>query len=150
MRAGTENVYGIIGMAKALELMTDNLEPEAAHIKSLRDRMQKGLTEAVPGITFNGDIDGESLYTVLSVSFPPSVKNEMLLLALDIAGVSCSSGSACSSGAEVGSHVLQAIGHDPDRKSVRFSFSRYNTVEEIDFVLDEIKKTFPVESAVAG
>ncbi len=74
----------------------------------------------------------------------------MLLLALDIAGVSCSSGSACSSGAEAGSHVLQAIGHDPERKTMRFSFSKYNTAEEIDFVLDEIRKVFPVESAVVG
>jgi len=150
MRAGTENVYGIVGLAKALQLMLDNLEAEVAHIKSLKDRMRTGLIEAVPGITFNGDIDGSSLYTVLSASFPPSVKNEMLLLALDIAGVSCSSGSACSSGAEAGSHVLQAIGHDPDRKSVRFSFSKYNTPEEIDFVVEEIRKVFPVESAVAG
>ncbi len=150
MRAGTENVYGIIGLAKALELMIDNLATESAHIKSLKNRMRKGLIDAVPGITFNGDIDGDSLYTVLSASFPPSIKNEMLLLALDIAGVSCSSGSACSSGAEAGSHVLQAIGHDPDRKTMRFSFSKYNTEEEIDCVLDEIRKAFPVESAVAG
>ena len=150
MRGGTENVYGIVGLAKALEMMLENLDEEMAYITSLNDRLKAGLEASVPGMTFNGDRDGEALYTVLNASFPPSPKNDMLLLALDIAGVSASSGSACSSGAEAGSHVLQAIGADPGRKAMRFSFSRYNTVDEIDYVIEEIRKVFPVETAVAG
>jgi cysteine desulfurase len=88
------------------------------------------------------------LYTVLSVSFPPSPKNELLLLSLDIAGISCSGGSACSSGSEKGSHVLEAIGADPARKSIRFSFSHYNTRQEVDFVVEKLKAILPVRELV--
>ena len=90
-------------------------------------------------IQFNGDVDGDNLYTVLSVSFPPSPKSELLLLLLDIAGISASGGSACSSGAEVGSHVLSAIGADPARKTIRFSFSHFNTKSELDLVIDKLQ-----------
>lgn len=149
MRGGTENVYGIVGLAKALELATAEMEARAAHIRDIRDYLKAGLTEHFEDIQFNGDPGGESLYTVLSVSFPPSPKNELLLLSLDIAGVSASGGSACSSGAEKGSHVLEAIGADPERKSIRFSFSHYNTREEVDFVLEKLKTVLPQGSAVA-
>ena len=106
--------------------------------------MRKGLEEIIPGISFNGDPEGHSLYTVLNTSFPPSARNEVLLLSLDIAGVSASGGSACSSGAETRSHVLKAMDTDPARKAIRFSFSMYNTTDEVDMVLGEIKKLFPV------
>jgi cysteine desulfurase len=138
MRGGTENVYGIVGLAKALELASNQLEERSNHIRDLRDYMRAQLQTQFSDIQFNGDIDGFSLYTVLSASFPPGPKNELLLLSLDIAGVSASGGSACSSGAEKGSHVLEAIGADPDRKSIRFSFSHYNTRAEVDFVVQQL------------
>lgn len=149
MRGGTENVYGIIGLAAALKHMNDNIEEESRHIQRLKNHMRDGLIESVPGIEFNGDHRGSSLYTVLSVSFPPSPKNEMLLMALDIAGICASGGSACSSGAEAGSHVMEAINANPERKTIRFSFSAFNTMEEVDFVLGEICKLFPATSAVS-
>ncbi len=149
MRAGTENVPAIVGFAEALKLMTESLENEVAHIKGIRMHMRKGLEEIIPGISFNGDLDGSSLYTVLNVSFPASPRNEVLLLSLDIAGISASGGSACSSGAETRSHVLKAMDTDPLRKAIRFSFSMYNTTDEVDLVLGEIKKLFPVSTAVA-
>jgi cysteine desulfurase len=148
MRAGTENVPGIVGFAEALRLMTENLEEEVAHIENLKLRMRQGLEGLIPGISFNGDPEGPSLYTVLNVSFPPSPRNEVLLLSLDIAGISASGGSACSSGAETRSHVLKAMNADSARKAIRFSFSMYNTTAEVDMVLGEIKKLFPVASVV--
>lgn len=148
MRGGTENVYGIVGLAKALELATQELETRTQHIREVRNYLKERLLETFDGIQFNGDFDGACLYTVLSVSFPPSPKNELLLLSLDIAGVSASGGSACSSGAEKGSHVLEAIGADPARKSIRFSFSHYNTKEEVDFVVEKLKAILPAQVAV--
>jgi len=143
MRGGTENVYGIVGLAKALELAIAELDTRTEHIRSIRQYMLEQLQESFEDIRFNGDYDGHCLYTVLSASFPPSPKNEMLLLSLDIAGVSASGGSACSSGAEKGSHVLEAIGADPGRKSIRFSFSHYNTREEVDFVVEKLRAILP-------
>ncbi|MBK8557290.1 MAG: cysteine desulfurase [Lewinellaceae bacterium] len=139
MRSGTENISGIVGLAKALDLAYTSMDERRAHISDLRHYMMERLSAAVPGLQFNGDYQGRALYTVLSVSFPPSPKNEMLILNLDIAGISASGGSACSSGAEKGSHVLEAIGADPDRKSVRFSFSHFNTKEEVDAVVEKVK-----------
>ncbi|MBK9336942.1 MAG: cysteine desulfurase [Lewinellaceae bacterium] len=149
MRGGTENVYGIVGLAKALELAVAEMETRTAHILDIRRHLMARLLESFADIRFNGDYDGHCLYTVLSVSFPPSPKNELLLLSLDIAGVSASGGSACTSGAEKGSHVLAAIGADPDRKSIRFSFSHYNTREEVDFVVEKLRAILPAQ-ALAG
>lgn len=146
MRGGTENVYGIVGLAKALELAVTEMEARTAHIREVRNYMKERLMETFDDISFNGDHDGTCLYTVLSVSFPPSPKNELLLLSLDIAGVSASGGSACSSGAEKGSHVLEATGADPERKSIRFSFSHYNTKHEVDFVIEKLKAILPQRS----
>jgi cysteine desulfurase len=139
MRGGTENVYGIVGLAKALELATAHMEERRAQISDVRNYMKTRLLAEFEDIQFNGDPEGPSLYTVLSVSFPASPKNEMLLFNLDIAGISCSGGSACSSGAEKGSHVLEAIGADPARKSVRFSFSHHNTRHEVDTVVEKLR-----------
>ena len=150
MRGGTENVYGIVGLAKALELATAEMESRSAHIRDVRNYMKERLLETFEDIQFNGDYNGNCLYTVLSASFPPSPKNELLLLSLDIAGVSASGGSACSSGAEKGSHVLEAIGADPARKSIRFSFSHYSTKEEVDFVVEKLKSILPARSVVAA
>lgn len=146
MRGGTENVYGIVGQAKALELATAEMETRSKHIIDLRNYMKHRLMESMEDVSFLGDLEGNCLYTVLNVSFPPSPKNELLLLSLDIAGVSASGGSACSSGAEKGSHVLEAIGADPMRKSIRFSFSHYNTREEVDFVIEKLKTVLPQQA----
>lgn len=150
MRGGTENVYGIVGLAKALELATAEMEARSAHIMDIRNYMREQLSATFDDIEFLGDHDGHCLYTVLNVSFPPSPKNELLLLSLDIAGVSASGGSACSSGAEKGSHVLEAIGADPSRKSIRLSFSHYNTKAEVDFAIEKLKTILPARSMAEG
>lgn len=137
MRAGTENLYGIIGLAKALEIAYAELDQAAAHIRSLRDHMAARLRAEIPGILFNSPEDG--LYTVLNVNFPPSERNEMLLFNLDIAGIAASGGSACSSGSNVGSHVIAALKRPENSAAVRFSFSKFNTMEEVDRAVDIVK-----------
>jgi cysteine sulfinate desulfinase/cysteine desulfurase-like protein len=105
------------------------------------------LKANIPGVEFNGlsgDLD-RSLYTVLNVSLPPSEENRgMLLFNLDLGGISASGGSACSSGASVGSHVLRAIHHSPERDSVRFSFSRFNTIAEIVYTVEKLRELYAV------
>lgn len=141
MRGGTENVYGIVGLAKALEIAYKHMNEHRTHIQGLKDYMKEQLIQQIPGISFNGEQSPEkSLYTVLNVSFPPTDMADMLLFNLDIAGISASGGSACSSGSNIGSHVLTAIGVKPENPSVRFSFSKYNTKEEVDFVVSKLKE----------
>ncbi|WP_346318690.1 cysteine desulfurase family protein [Chitinophaga sp. YIM B06452] len=140
MRAGTENLYGIVGFAKALELATANFEEHSSYINGVRLYMAEQLQKHIPGVSFNGDLYGRSLYTVLNVSFPKSEKSEMLLFNLDINGICASGGSACTSGADAGSHVIRAINNDPNRVAVRFSFSRHNTKEEVDKVVEKLKE----------
>ena len=143
MRGGTENVYGIVGLAKAMELAYEEMDAHRKHIQSLKDHMIAELKKHVPGVSFHGEIEADkSLYTVLNVSFPEMEMAEMLLFNLDIAGISASGGSACSSGTNIGSHVLRGIGSDPNRPAVRFSFSKLNTLAEIDFVIEQLKKIF--------
>ncbi|MBL3657729.1 cysteine desulfurase family protein [Fulvivirga sediminis] len=144
MRGGTENVPGIIGLAKALEIAYQEMESHQNHIQGLKDRMIAKLKNSIEGISFNGDSDNpdKSLYTVLNVSLPPSPDNDMLLFTLDINGISASGGSACSSGASTGSHVLGGINADPERGAVRFSFSKYNTAEEIDFTVEKLAEFY--------
>ena len=140
MRAGTENVYGIVGFARALELATAGYEADAAYIKSLKVYMMEQLKRQLKGIFFNGDPLGRSLYTVLSVSFPKTEKSEMLLFNLDIHHICASGGSACTSGAEQGSHVIRAINNNPNQVTVRFSFSKHNTREQVDVVAAKLKE----------
>jgi cysteine desulfurase len=139
MRAGTENVYGIVGFAKALELATKRMDADSKYINGLRMYMADALKKAVPDVTFNGDAFGNSLYTILSVSFPRTDKSDMLLFNLDIHHICASGGSACSSGAQQGSHVIRSIYPGSDRTNVRFSFSRNNTVKEVDEVVSKLK-----------
>lgn len=140
MRGGTENVYGIIGLAKALEIAYQNMEDHRQHIQSLKSYMIHQLKENISDIRFNGDIQPEnSLYTVLNVSFPCTDLSDMMLFNLDISGICASGGSACSSGSDIGSHVLSAIGSAKDRPCIRFSFSKNNTREEVDFVIEKVK-----------
>jgi len=145
MRGGTENVIGILGLSKAFEMANENMVKWKAYISILRSYFKEQLVENFDDIQFNSNENIENLYTVLSVSFPPSPKSGLLLLSLDIAGVSASGGSACSSGADVGSHVIRAIGVDSNRTTVRFSFSHYNTREEIDFVVEKLKTIIPAK-----
>ncbi len=140
MRAGTENVYGIVGFAKALEIATANYEADSTYIKSIKLYMVEQLQKHIPPIVFNGDVAGSSLYTVLSVSIPRSEKSEMILYNLDINNICTSGGSACTSGANQGSHVMQAINNDPNLDSIRFSFSKHNTYKEIDTVIKALKE----------
>ncbi|MCP2045653.1 cysteine desulfurase family protein [Pontibacter sp. HSC-36F09] len=149
MRGGTENVYGIIGLAKALEIAYRDMAEHQKHMQSLKDRMIYKLREQMEDVSFNGmsEFGDKSLYTVLNVSLPASDINEMLLFSLDIAKISASGGSACSSGANAGSHVLRALGVDPLRGSVRFSFSKYNTEAEIDYVAETVAKMYKKELA---
>ncbi len=141
LRAGTENLYGIVGFAKALELAAGRYDADKDYINSLKGYMSSRLQEVFPGVTFNGDTDGQSLYTVLNVSFPKTPKAEMLQMALDMAGVCVSGGSACSSGASGGSHVIRALlnGTSDSVVPVRFSFSRHNTRAEVDEVVEKLK-----------
>lgn len=141
MRGGTENVYGIAGLAKALEIAYKHMEEHHNYIQGLKDYMIEQLEQHIPDIRFNGELDAnKSLYTVLNVSFPAMDMADMLLFNLDIAGISASGGSACSSGSNIGSHVLSAIGAEDDRPSIRFSFSKYNKKEEIDFVVSKVRE----------
>ena len=146
MRGGTENVYGIIGLAKSLEIAYGKMEQHHEYIQGLKTYMMEELVKHVPGIEFNGETTPDkSLYTVLNVSFPEMEMAEMLLFSLDIAGISASGGSACSSGTNIGSHVLNGIHANPDRPAVRFSFSKLNTREEIDYVVGKVKELCSVQ-----
>ncbi|WP_127132028.1 cysteine desulfurase family protein [Pseudoflavitalea rhizosphaerae] len=140
MRAGTENLYGVVGFAKALEMATENYEKDSAHIGGLKLYMMEELKKHIQGVTFNGDPLGRSLYTVVSASFPKTEKSEMILFNLDINNICASGGSACTSGADAGSHVIRAINNIPNQVTVRFSFSKQNTKEEVDTVVAKLKE----------
>ncbi|MBM3432966.1 MAG: cysteine desulfurase [Bacteroidetes bacterium] len=138
MRAGTENLYGVVGFAKALELAETRMEQDQQTIQELKSYLIARLRER-GDVVFNGDVEGKSLYTVLNASFPRTAETEMLLMNLDLRGICVSGGSACSSGADLGSHVIRALGSHTDRVPVRFSFCRHNTKEELDQLLEALK-----------
>jgi cysteine desulfurase len=138
MRAGTENVYGIVGFAKALEIAMRDYEQVSTYISDLKHYMADELKKAIPGVSFN--CGPNSLYTVLSVCFPKSEKSEFLLMNMDINNICASGGSACSSGADVGSHVMRALNKADKYATIRFSFSKYNTKEEVDRAIEKLKE----------
>ena len=145
MRAGTENIYGIAALAMAMEMAYEHLEEEVKYIKGLKKYMIEKLQTEMEDVQFYGkctDIEN-SLYTVLSCNFPETDIAEMLLFNLDILGVACSGGSACASGGNKGSHVLTEIAPNSKRPGIRFSFSKYNTKEDIDFTVAKLKELFP-------
>ncbi len=146
MRGGTENVYGIIGLAKALEISYREMAEHESHIKKLKSHMIEKLRANIPNVDFHGDSANieKSLYTVLNVCLPESEENEILLFNLDMQGISASGGSACSSGASTGSHVLGALYPNSKRGAIRFSFSKYNTIEEIDFTIQKLTEVIHV------
>jgi cysteine desulfurase len=140
MRAGTENLYGVVGFAKALEIATANYPEDSSYILSIKEYMRDKLVEMLPNVSFNGDVTGRSLYAVLNVSFPKTEKSEMMLFNLDIANICASGGSACTSGADLGSHVIRCISNDPNRVAVRFSFCKNNTKKEVDRVVEKLRE----------
>ena len=140
MRAGTENLYGIVGFAKALKMAMTNYEADCNYIQSLKTYMIGQLRKSIKAVQLNGDQEGKSLYTVLSVAFPKTEKSEMILMNLDMNNICVSGGSACSSGADIGSHVIRAINNNPNLVTVRFSFCKHNTKEEVDTVVGKLKE----------
>ena len=138
MRAGTENVYGIVGFAKALEIASRDHEAMSSYINDLKHYMIDQLKKNIEGVSFN--CGPNSLYTVLSACFPKTEKSEFLLMNLDIHHICASGGSACSSGADAGSHVMKALNRGDNTVTVRFSFSKYNTKEEVDRVVEKLKQ----------
>ncbi len=146
-RGGTENVYGIVGLGKAMELAYADLDGHMAKISEVRNYMRQRLVDTIPGVAFNCSENG--LYTVLNVNFPAIPQADMLLFTLDIEGVACSGGSACSSGSNKGSHVLSALKKKNEGPNVRFSFSKNTTKEEIDFVVEKLKSIFERQLAMA-
>jgi len=141
MRAGTENLYGIVGYAKALEMATERYEQDSQYILGLKQYMIAQLRNTFPNILLNGDAEGNSLYTVLNVGFPMTEKSDMLLFNLDMAGICVSGGSACSSGANSISHVIKELYPEnaADIVPIRFSFCRHNTKAEVDTVVAKLQ-----------
>ncbi|HEX8546580.1 MAG TPA: cysteine desulfurase family protein [Cytophagaceae bacterium] len=144
MRGGTENVYAIVGMAKAMEIAYSKMDIHRSHIMKLKYKMIELLKAKIPGVVFNGNSENvsDTLYTVLNVGLPPSDDNDMLLFNLDIRKVMASGGSACSSGTDIGSHVLNFLKADSTRGHVRFSFSKYNTEEEVEKVVEVLQQIY--------
>ncbi|MDD7886999.1 cysteine desulfurase family protein [Flavivirga sp. 57AJ16] len=145
LRAGTESVHNIVGMEEALKYACDNMDKEADHVKKLKYYFTNKVLKEIPGATFNGesgDMD-RSTCTLVNICLPiPPQKAAMLLFQLDLKGIACSKGSACQSGSSQNSHVLTEILSDADlqKPSIRFSFSIYNTKEEVDYVINVLKE----------
>ncbi|MGC6430571.1 MAG: cysteine desulfurase family protein [Jejuia sp.] len=145
LRAGTESVHNIVGLEKALVLANANLENEIAYLKGLKHYFIDQLRNAIPDIEFNGlseDLE-RSTYTLINARLPiASNKSAMFLFQLDLKGIACSKGSACQSGSNQKSHVLTEIlnAQDLEKPSIRFSFSAYNTKEEVDYLIDTLKR----------
>ena len=144
MRAGTENTVGIAALEMAMTMAYDNLKEDTAYIKNIKSYMINSLKESIPNIEFFANCTDleNSLYTVLSVHFPESDNDEMLLFNLDIMGIACSGGSACASGGNKGSHVFSEILSDSNRPGIRFSFSKYTTTEDIDYTVSKLKELY--------
>lgn len=146
IRSGTENILGILGMARALELAMAELDNRQEHMRAMKARLMNGLLAQVPGVTFNA-IPAESSAKILSVNIPAGPRTDLLLMNLDIAGISASGGSACSSGVESASHVLSHLPIDSTAKTVRFSFSHLTTALEIDQVIEEVSRLTALKTA---
>ena len=138
MRSGTENLYGIVGFAAALEWLDHNRQEHYDKTLALRSFFMESILKKIPSVQVNGNISEAFLPHIINISFPRTAKSELIMFNLDINGIAASAGSACSSGTEHESHVLQAIGHPLDRKAVRFSFSHRNTMTEIDQTINQL------------
>ena len=143
MRGGTENLYGIVGLGKALELAVIHRESTMTHISHLKSVAIQMIREAIPHAIFNGAINtGRHFAKILSVTLPDTNSDDMILFSMDIQGVAISGGSACSSGTAVGSHVLQALYGDLDYTTVRFSFGKQNTEEEVRYAVQKLIEVY--------
>jgi cysteine desulfurase len=143
LRGGTENLVGIVGLARAMDLAYENVEAHQQHVFGLKSYMMEQLKSFFPTVAYHGETDfDKALFTVLNVCLPATEKTSMLLFTLDLKGVAVSGGSACTSGASKGSHVLEGIQADMTRPNVRFSFSRYTTKEEIDYALQQLQQVY--------
>ncbi|NOZ45992.1 MAG: cysteine desulfurase [Chlorobi bacterium] len=142
MRGGTENIYGIAGMAKAFDLAHKNLSNDKKYILGLKLYMKEQLQNHFKDIEFVGESGDKSLYTILNVLFPKIDSSEMLLFNLDIEGLVVSSGSACTAGIAEVSHVIHSLGINSEKPSIRFSFSKYNTKTEVDESIKILSKFF--------
>ncbi|MCO6484018.1 MAG: cysteine desulfurase [Flavobacteriales bacterium] len=140
MRAGTENIIGIVALAKAMEVAYRDLEEHQRHIQGLKDRMRGRILANIPGSSVNGDPGADSLYTVLNIHLPDDGKAEMLIYNMDIEGIACSGGSACSSGSNKGSHVIDALYPGRTGANIRFSFSKFNTTADVDRAAEVLEK----------
>ncbi|MYA77673.1 MAG: cysteine desulfurase NifS [Gemmatimonadetes bacterium] len=138
VRSGTENTVGIVGMGKSAELAAEERESEYRHLSGMRDALETRIRVEIEGVRVNGHPE-RRLPGTLNVSFP-GAEGESLIMSLDIAGIAVSTGSACTSGAIEPSHVLLALGRDPRTAlgSVRFSFGRDNSMEDVDCVMDRL------------
>jgi len=144
-RAGTEGVHNIVGLEESLKLAYENIEEEQSYVLGLKKHFIESLKNEIPGVKFNGESEDleKSTYTLINVCLPVTQEKAlMLLFQLDLKGIACSKGSACQSGSDKGSHVLSAFCSEEDLKkpSLRFSFSRFNTKEEIDYVIKTLKE----------
>jgi cysteine desulfurase len=144
-RAGTESVHNIVGLEEAFKLAYANLDEEKEYVSSLKTYFIEQLEEKIPGVKFNGNAKdfARSTYTLVNICLPiPPEKALMLLFQLDLKGIACSKGSACQSGSDKGSHVLSAFLSEEDMKkpSLRFSFSRFNTKDELDYVISVLRE----------
>lgn len=139
-RSSTENVHSIVGMEKALAIACEDLGKDKEYIIGLKKYFVKKVKELIPNIEINGESVEKTSYTILNLRFP--IEDKMLLFNLDLSGVAVSGGSACQSGSSKGSHVLQEFLDEKEEKktSVRFSFSKLNTFNEVDYVLNQLKK----------
>lgn len=143
LRAGTESVHNIVGLQKAMELAYQHLNDDSEYIKSLKRHFIHTLKSEIPEVRFNGlsgDLE-KSTYTLVNVSIPLSAsESDMMLFQLDLKGIACSKGSACQSGSQLGSFVLNEVyGEDLDYPGIRFSFSKFTTREELNYVIATLK-----------
>lgn len=141
MRAGTENISGIVALAKALEISLTGIGSVEKKIEELKQYFISQIQKEIPEITFNGDWDGACLYNVINLRLPYAASHNMLFMNLDIKGVCVSGGSACSSGSQTVSHVIKKVYPDIKQTPMRISFSKYNTKEEVDRFIKILKET---------
>lgn len=140
MRSGTENIAGIVGLGEAVDVAVNRIDTHCEKIGSLRKYFIEQIKLNFPTAHFNGDYEGDYLFTVLNVGFETNLPVGMLLFKLDLMGIAASGGSACNSGAVTGSRVLTILGVPAHYKSVRFSFSEMNTIEEVDYTIEQLKR----------
>lgn len=142
IKAGTENIHGIAGMALALEIAAKNFDKNLNHISSLKNRMIKRIKQELPEIGFYGESENKGLYTILNLKLPPNEKSEMLQNNLDIDGIAVSAGNACSSGVSNYSHVISALVEKTKNPSLRISFGKQNRNEEVEKLINTLKKIY--------